>query len=247
LPPFPLSSLDDRDPRAGTPPVERDSRGRRARRASRRRRGTGPASAGGMSLSLLAGGPLHEVAARARLAGRGGRRVLYRVLATWLVTWVPLLLLSAAEGTAAGGAVAVPFVQDLTAQVRFLVAVPILLAAGAFTDPRLHDAVRHLERGGLLPDQARSDLAHVLRRANQLSRSRAELLILIPVIVAAAFSRRALISQVSSWEYTGAELSPAGLWLLTVSLPVYRYLALRWLWRCCIWVWVQHRISRMPL
>ncbi len=206
-----------------------------------------------MSLSLIGGGPLHDVAARARLAGRGGRRVLSRVLAVWLVTWVPLLALSAAQGAAAGDAVAVTFLEDVTAQVRFLVAVPILLAAGAFAEPRLHDAVKHLEREGILPDEARPALAQVLRRANQLLRSRAELLILVPVVAAALFGRGALISAVSSWEVAAgvvegrARLSPAGLWLVAVSLPIYRYLALRWLWRCCVWAWVQRRVSRLPL
>lgn len=200
-----------------------------------------------MSLSLIGGGPLHDLAARARLAGRGGRRVLSRVAAVWLLTWAPLLILSALEGAAVGDAVVVPFVEDLTAQVRFLIAVPVLVAAGAFTEPRLHDAVRHLERGGLIPDRERPALAHLLRRASQLSRSRVELLLLVPVVAAAAFSRRALVSQVSSWEYVDGRLAPAGLWLVTVSLPVYRYLALRWLWRCGIWAWVQLRVARMPL
>lgn len=205
-----------------------------------------------MVLSLLGGGPLHDLAARLRLTGRGGRRVLARVLAAWLLTWVPLLALSAARGEAAGDAVTVPFLEDLTAYARFLFAIPLLLAAGAFVEPRLNHAVRHMEREGLVADEARPALADVLRRAGRLVRSKLELLLLLPVLAAALFERAALVRDASSWERAfgpagpGA-LTPAGLWLVAVGLPLYRFLVLRWFWRCTVWAWVQLRLSRLPL
>lgn len=206
----------------------------------------------GMSLSLIGGGPLHDVAERLHLTGRGGRRVLVRLVVAWLVSWVPLLVLSAVQGMAVGDAVAVPFLHDITAQVRFLIAVPLLVVGGVFLQPRLRDAVRHLERGDLIADEARADFAEVLRTGTRLVRSRLELVILVPVVLSAALGRGALISGASSWERPVAgdaaePLTPAGLWLLWVSLPVYRYLALRWVWRCGVWGWVLLRLSRTPL
>lgn len=204
-----------------------------------------------MSVSLLSGGPLHDLAARVRLSGSRGRHVLARALVAVLVTWVPLLVLSAIAGEATGDAVVVTFLGDLTAQVRFLLSVPLLVVASAFVEPRLRDAVRQLERGSLVPREARPALAHVLRAASRLVRSPAELWLLVPVLVAAVFERAALVSAVSNWEHTTSvaevRLSPAGLWLVAVGLPVYRYLVLRWLWRCAIWAWVQHRLARLPL
>jgi len=44
------------------------------------------------------------------------------------VTWLPLLVLSVIEGLAVGGA-RIPFLCDLAAHVRFLVAIPILVLA----------------------------------------------------------------------------------------------------------------------
>lgn len=204
-----------------------------------------------MSISLLGGGPLHDVAARVRLSGSGGRRVVARALVVVLVTWVPLLVLSVVSGVATGDAVVVTFLGDLTAQVRFLLSAPLLVVASAFVEPRVRDVVRHLERGGLVPLEARPALAHVVRAAARLVRSPAELVLLVPVLAAAVFERAALVSAVSNWEHTtagaGVQLSPAGLWLVAVGLPVYRYLALRWLWRCAVWAWVQHRLARLPL
>ena len=45
-----------------------------------------------------------------------------RVVVISLFAWVPLLVLSALEGQALGGGVAVPFLRDWETHVRFLVA-----------------------------------------------------------------------------------------------------------------------------
>jgi hypothetical protein len=42
------------------------------------------------------------------------------------ITWIPLLVLAFVEGFAVGGA-KIPFLYDIVAHVRFLVAVPILI------------------------------------------------------------------------------------------------------------------------
>ena len=39
----------------------------------------------------------------------------------------------------------------------------------------------------------------------------------------------------------------AGWWYLLISLPVMRFLALRWLWRMMLWAWVLWRVSRLDL
>ena len=50
-----------------------------------------------------------------------------RVLVICLFAWVPLLVLSVLEGHAWGGAVQVPFLLDVHAQARFLVALPLFI------------------------------------------------------------------------------------------------------------------------
>ena len=39
----------------------------------------------------------------------------------------------------------------------------------------------------------------------------------------------------------------AGWWYLLISLPVMRFLALRWLWRLLLWAWILWRVSRLEL
>src|SRR5262249_3329713 len=78
-------------------------------------------------LALTEGGPGDTLLKRLRLAPfayRSRRAAL--VLAG--VTWIPLFLLSAIGGLAFSGA-NIPFIYDLAAHVRFLVAVPVLVLA----------------------------------------------------------------------------------------------------------------------
>ena len=49
------------------------------------------------------------------------------------------------------------------------------------------------------------------------------------------------------WQFAGEGLTQAGWWYLLVSLPVMRFLALRWLWRLLLWVWVLWNVSRLEL
>ena len=52
-----------------------------------------------------------------------------RVIALLLLTWVPLLVLSTAEGNAWGNGVALTFLQDIETHLRLLIAAPLLILA----------------------------------------------------------------------------------------------------------------------
>ncbi|MGZ8212559.1 MAG: hypothetical protein ACXWUH_18805, partial [Burkholderiales bacterium] len=65
-----------------------------------------------------------------------------------LLAWLPLLILSALSGQAWDGGVSVPFLLDIEVHVRFLVALPLLIAAEMVVHQRLRPIVRQfLERG----------------------------------------------------------------------------------------------------
>src|SRR5262247_696897 len=78
-------------------------------------------------LALTEGGPGESLLRRLRLAPLAQRaRRAAVVLAA--ITWIPLLILSAIGHVALVG-VPIPFLHDLGAHVRFLVAVPLLVLA----------------------------------------------------------------------------------------------------------------------
>jgi hypothetical protein len=79
--------------------------------------------------SLVLGGPLFQLLRRSHLSGNALELVRRRLLIIPLLAWLPLLALSVLEGQALGGTVAVPFLLDVEAHARFLVALPLLLVA----------------------------------------------------------------------------------------------------------------------
>src|SRR5215468_1947464 len=79
--------------------------------------------------SLVHGGPLFQLLLRAHLSSDAMTLVVRRVVVFVLLGWVPLLVLSALDGHLLAGDVAVPFLLDGETHIRFLVVVPLLLAA----------------------------------------------------------------------------------------------------------------------
>ena len=49
------------------------------------------------------------------------------------------------------------------------------------------------------------------------------------------------------WQFVGDRMTLAGWWYLLISLPVMRFLALRWLWRLLLWAWFLWKVSRLEL
>ena len=78
--------------------------------------------------SLVLGGPLFQLLVRSRLTSPALELMKRRIVFISLFAWLPLLLLSLVEGKAWGG-VGLPFLYDLEMQARFLVALPLLIAA----------------------------------------------------------------------------------------------------------------------
>ncbi len=77
-----------------------------------------------------------------------------RAIVIALFAWLPLLVLSALEGQALGGGVAVPFLRDVDVHVRFLVALPLLIVAELVVHQRMRFVVRQFLERRLIPASA---------------------------------------------------------------------------------------------
>src|SRR5688572_12719849 len=104
--------------------------------------------------SLVVGGPLFQLLRRAHLSDDALELVRQRIIVISLFTWLPLLLLSALEGQSMGGSAAVPFLLDVEAHVRFLVALPLLIIAELVVHQRMRFVVRQFLDRHLIPESA---------------------------------------------------------------------------------------------
>ena len=102
--------------------------------------------------SLVLGGPLYQLWQRAHLAGDALQLLRRRIVVLTVLAWVPLLVLSVAEGHAWGTSVALPFLYDVELHARLLLAMPLLLVAELVVHRRVGGVVQQFRERGLIPD-----------------------------------------------------------------------------------------------
>jgi hypothetical protein len=78
--------------------------------------------------SLVLGGPIFQLFRRSHLAGDGLELLHRRIITITVVAWLPLLIL-ATIGSSAGSVSRLSFFHDIEVHVRFLIALPVLIAA----------------------------------------------------------------------------------------------------------------------
>lgn len=214
---------------------------------------TAPSLARTHDFSLVLGGPVYQLFRRAHLSGPALEQLWRRIWVITLVVWLPLLVLSVATGHAVGPPSALPFLRDIEAQVRFLIAVPVLIAAELVVHVRTRSVVlQFLDRGIVRPaDVGRFDqlIASAMRLRNSLP-----LEICLVALVATVghwIWRSTLAFGAPSWyatpEGSRMELTPAGIWYAAVSLPIAQFILLRWYFRLLIWFRFLWQVSRMDL
>src|SRR6266487_2483480 len=204
--------------------------------------------------SLVLGGPLYQLFRRMRLGGDTLPLLRRRIVVLALLAWVPLLLLSVAEGHAWGGSVKLPFLHDVELHVRLLLALPLLVLAELVVHQRMRPVVRQFVDRGLIPDAARAQFDAAIASAMRLRNSiTAEVLLIAFVyVVGVGFVWRTHVAlDVASWygEAVDGTLQPslAGWWLGCVSLPLFQFLLLRWYFRLFIWGRFLWQVSRIEL
>jgi hypothetical protein len=204
--------------------------------------------------SLALGGPLYQLWRRGRLTGDALEMMHRRVIVLSLLAWLPLLLLSVAQGTAWGGRVAVPLLQDVEMHVRLLVALPLLIVAELVVNQRTRLTVRQFVERGLIPDAARARFDAIIDSAMRLRNSviaEVSLIAFVYVVGVGFIWRTQVALPVASWYGTPAagtwHPTLAGWWMGCVSLPVFQFLLLRWYFRLFIWTRFLWQTSRLDL
>ena len=204
--------------------------------------------------SLVLGGPLYQIFRRAHLSGDTLELVRRRVLVIGLLAWLPLLVLSVVEGLAWGGGVTMPFLYDVDAHVRFLIALPLLVIAELVVHQRMRPVVRQFLDRGLIADESRAEFDAALASARRLRNSVAAevgLIAFVYVVGVSIYWRTQTAVDVTSWygEVTQGKLQPslAGWWFGCVSLPLFQFILLRWYFRLFIWARFLRRVSRIDL
>jgi hypothetical protein len=202
--------------------------------------------------SVVLGGPLYRFYLRTRLARPPLELVWRRILSISLLCWLPPLVLSVFGGRLLNR-VSMPFLYDAEVHSKLLVAVPLLIGAEVIAHWQISDVTgQFLDRGIIAPED-RGRFERLIVSAERLQSS---------VVVEAVLAVCVLIGGYRLWSHNVAlgvsswycaningqtHLSPAGCWYAFVSLPVLRFLLLRWYFRLFIWYRFLWCVRALPL
>jgi len=200
------------------------------------------------SLSLVLGGPLYHLFLRSRLARPPLELLHRRIIAAVLITWLPLAVLALIEGNAMGG-VAVPFFKHLAVHVRFLISLPLLIMAELIVHQRIMDVVTQFSSRRLIAPEVETRFDAAIASAVKLRNSVVAELVLLILAWTVGYSiwKQVALGRVSWYGGRGTPHTLAGYWYVFVSLPVWRFVLLRWGFRLLIWYRFLWSVSRLPL
>ena len=204
--------------------------------------------------SLVLGGPLFQLLRRVHLSDDALMLVRQRVVVIALLAWLPLLVLSALEGHMLGGTVAIPFLLDVEAHVRFLVAMPLLIIAELVVYRRMRPVVQQFLERNLIPESAMMRFEGVIESAFRVRNSVLAEGLLIAFVYGVGILiiwRQYVALDATTWYATpfaeGSKLSLAGMWYCYVSLPIFQFLLVRWYFRLVIWTRFLWQVSHIEL
>jgi hypothetical protein len=204
-------------------------------------------------LAIEAGGPSWRLWLLTGLAPADASRLGRRALVAAGLCWLPLLGLTLAAGTATGDSVRMPFLRDPSAYARFLVVVTLLVLADVAVAGRLRAALRQFVRAKLVAPGAMPGFYAAINAARRQVDSVSAELIALAIAYGNSWAavQRALENDRSTWHTvpsaSGESLSLAGWWSALVSVPLFQFLFLRWLYRGFVWTWLLARIARLDL
>ena len=203
------------------------------------------------SFTLVHGGLVHRIAKR--LPFTGSNRFALPALLAGIIAFLPIVVLAAMQNVLYGNRVDLPLVADWSVIVRFAIAIPLLILAERTVDRWLSEAVELFRSEGLVSETVRPEFEDALHRLTRRLDSILPELILIALAFGSAWagSIASLGPMISTWRVPvpGEESSVtlAGQWLSLVSVPLFRFLMLRWFWRILLWTLFLRRVSKMDL
>jgi len=166
--------------------------------------------------TIVLGGPLYQLLRRAHVSGDALELARRRVVAIALVAWLPLLALALASGQAFSGP-AIPFVKDIEAHVRFLVALPLLVAAEVLVHWRVRSIAEEFLARRLVPEASLGRFRAILLSAFRWRNSVAAELAMLAVIYGLGIPlvwRHFTTLDVATWyaapSAEGPRFTPAG-------------------------------------
>ena len=168
------------------------------------------------------------------------------------VAWVPLILLSAAQGYGIGPTPQESMWLDIAAHARYLVALPLLVLAESLCLPGLAAIANHFGEANLVADASRPRYQALLDSTRRLLSSPVTDITIIALAYLATVVQPLPIYAGNHLTWVGSTVSPdklslAGWWRLLVSQPLFTIVQIAWMWRIAVWGRFLYGVSHLEL
>ncbi len=176
-----------------------------------------------------------------------GRRAVVAVL----VTWVPIAIVAASAGRFLPGATAEPLLQHFGLNVKFLVAVPVLIVGEVLLDTLTQKKIAHFVKSGLVAEADRPHFAGIVERVVAWRDAWKPWLVIAALIAAWTLMPGSINAHDLLWAadepLRRLSLQFGAWWYTFVARPIFFALVLIWLWRLTVLAVLLVQISRLRL
>jgi hypothetical protein len=207
---------------------------------------------GDEQFSIIKGGLLDRFLKGVGISKTGSNSALRKIIFYTAVGWLPLAILSAAEGLFWGNKVDVPFLNEFATHIRLLPAIWILVLAESIVDERVKHTLSQFTKSGILSAAGKQTFEQAKIKADRMCESYwAEGIILFFIGVNLIFRVSTNSIELSTWIFLDpanpSALSLAGYWAAFVSFPLFQFIIMRWFWRWIIWLRLLFLIAKADL
>ena len=202
--------------------------------------------------SLIQGGPIHRLLVKLRLDQPRWKLALI-ILS---IVWLPLFIITALNGTLYNGP-RLSFLEDYAMQGRLLIGIPMMILIKNVVYRKIPLVLQYVTEVLMHPIDREQFMHGALQKAKSRTDSgwREIILLVLVIVIAISPIKAATIlenrSGPGSWLTSPKDgqqlLSLAGYWVRYISIPIFQYFLLGWLWRYAAWVMLLFRISRIKL
>ncbi|MNV02455.1 hypothetical protein D3C71_926910 [compost metagenome] len=212
--------------------------------------GMQPMDVGQHTYSLMRGGLVHRLLHAAGVLRGRARVAAWLAVIVVVVAFGPMLVFTALDGTLWPRPPLMALLGDYATLARLLLAIPLLVLAAPRSDALLRNAFRQLSHASLVPARRQHRMDTLLARVRRWRDAWLPELVCVLIAWAPAILGGDIVSLlpgVSDWRLEHGVLSAAGQWYEWVAVPLFRLLALLWLWRFVLWTCVLWRLPRAGL
>ncbi len=174
-----------------------------------------------------------------------------------LVAYIPLLVMGGFDGTLWEGKVDIPFFFDYKTQFRALIAIPLLIIGRRAVNDKLNQTFGYVADKLVDEEHFKSVFAPAIKRIEYINeKGYDELVIVLVLVIYSLVQGSHNIERLSNSNLSGwfgrdigedVDLSMMAKWHLFISMNIYRFIIVRWIWTYGCWLWILFKISRCKL